>query len=404
VTSNSGFSVEFLGVKSVFYCIGGVVQSPARALFSESDFILREFKRSMKIQATFVILFSAMFMFSLACTPSDNASPAQSQPVDSKLADPQAAKVDDDGSSDAMEVETSQGEVGKSEAEEGNVGRSQAAGRDNARAETSVDDLAKPSVGSGSELIAAKPLKILAWNIESGGANPDVIAAQLKQMPGYDIYGLSEVRPTDFPTIKAALGTDYYVQYSKSGFDDRLAFAIRKDRFDFIDQYEFTAFGQHVINPGNYRSPFVFEIKDNLSGKQFLVVLNHLARGKAEVRQEQALAIRMWAKDQAQPIIAIGDYNFDYVFATDKGNPAFDVFLEDDVFTWVRPVPMVDSNWYDEAQDGEDDYIDSLLDFVFVAGEAKTWNLKCQIIVREGDFPDDATTSDHRPVELIINP
>lgn len=252
------------------------------------------------------------------------------------------------------------------------------------------------STGENSEI------RILAWNIESNGANPDVIADQLKEMPSYDIYGFSEVRPAGFPAIKSALGNQFFYLYSQSGGDDRLAFAIRKDRFDILDHYEFPEAHGHLINPGNYRSPFVFDLKDRQTNRTFLIMINHLARGRAEMRQEQALALRKWAAGINRPVIAIGDYNFDYVFATDKGNAAMEIFLQDGTYQWLRPDPMIDSNYYDEDQDGVDDYIDSLLDFAFVAGEAKQWDAECDIIVREGDFPDDLQTSDHRPVQVII--
>ena len=104
------------------------------------------------------------------------------------------------------------------------------------------------------------------------------------------------------------------------------------------------------------------------------------------------------------PVIAIGDYNFDYVFATGQGNAAFDIFMQDDVLTWVEPEELIDSNWYDGNADGLDDYPGSVLDFAFVANDAKKWNPKAKVIVREGDFPDSDQTSDHRPMELIITP
>ena len=47
-------------------------------------------------------------------------------------------------------------------------------------------------------------------------------------------------------------------------------------------------------------------------------------------------------------------------------------------------------------------YPDSMLDFSFLAGAAKDWKAECRVIVRDGDFPDDDKTSDHRPVELIL--
>jgi hypothetical protein len=49
-------------------------------------------------------------------------------------------------------------------------------------------------------------------------------------------------------------------------------------------------------------------------------------------------------------------------------------------------------------------YPHSCLDFTFVAGKAKLWHSRSRVIVRDGDFPDDEKTSDHRPVELVVVP
>ena len=53
---------------------------------------------------------------------------------------------------------------------------------------------------------------------------------------------------------------------------------------------------------------------DQQSGRELLFVTVHLARGKPEIRQEQARGLRNWARDQALPIIAAGDFNFDANF------------------------------------------------------------------------------------------
>ena len=37
-------------------------------------------------------------------------------------------------------------------------------------------------------------LRILAWNVESDGNDPDVIVHQLHVLSGYDIVGLTEVK------------------------------------------------------------------------------------------------------------------------------------------------------------------------------------------------------------------
>ena len=131
-------------------------------------------------------------------------------------------------------------------------------------------------------------------------------------------------------------------------------------------------------------------------------MVNHLARGKEKIRQQQATLLVEWAREQNLPVFALGDYNFDYVFATEQGNPAFVNFMRDNIWRWVKPMEMVDNNWFDNPKepDGKDDYLGSMLDFAFVAGPAKDWKSSCQIIVRENDFPDDEKTSDHRPYEL----
>ena len=224
------------------------------------------------------------------------------------------------------------------------------------------------------------------------------------QMDRYDIYGFTEVRRQEWPAIKHALGDDFFCWYSKTGFDDRTAYAIDKDRFDIVKKYEMGRFKNKKLNPGNYRSPHVFELHDRVTNTPFAIVLNHLARGKAEVRQEQAEGLRRWGRSMKLPLIAIGDYNFDYAFKTQKGNRSFGLFMADETFHWVRPHPLIDSNWFDGDGDGKDDFPGSILDFAFVAGNAKNWSPVSQVIVREGDFPDNDQTSDHRPLELIVTP
>lgn len=54
-------------------------------------------------------------------------------------------------------------------------------------------------------------------------------------------------------------------------------------------------------------------------------MLKHLARRDAIMRRGQAEGLREWAKTQSLPIIAMGDFNFDYDFHTEKGNEAFSV-------------------------------------------------------------------------------
>ncbi len=93
----------------------------------------------------------------------------------------------------------------------------------------------------------------------------------------------------------------------------------------------------------------------------------------------------------------------DYEFNPPKGNQAFVEMLSDHIWSWVKPKELIDSNWWDPEGDGVDNFEGSLLDFAFVSGEAKQWSPRCEVIVEPGDFPDDATTSDHRPIQVQLS-
>ena len=255
---------------------------------------------------------------------------------------------------------------------------------------------------------SSNQIMMLSWNVESDGAEAETVCRELTELnqgDRYDVVTLTEVLPEDLKKFRLALGMHYKYAYSKSGHNDRMQILYNENRFEKVRHFELAE-----INIKNrYRAPLVVHLKERKTESrpdelEFLVLVNHLARGKPEIRQEQATMLVEWARDQSLPVFALGDYNFDYVFETDKGNPAFVNFMKDNIWRWVKPETMVDSNWYDdpEAPDGKDDYPGSLLDFAFVAGPAKDWKSKCQIIVRKNDFPDNEKTSDHRPYELIL--
>ena len=93
--------------------------------------------------------------------------------------------------------------------------------------------------------------------------------------------------------------------------------------------------------------------------------------------QHEAVGLRKWAEAQSLPLLAIGDYNFDYDFHTKTGNQAFQLFTKDGVWKWLRPEKLIDSNWSDTDPKLPDDqrtdrYPDSILDFIFVAGPASS--------------------------------
>ena len=254
----------------------------------------------------------------------------------------------------------------------------------------------------------AGQLLMLAWNVESNGAEADTICQELTKLNAddrYDVVALTEVLPADFSKFRLALGEHYKYAFSKSGRNDRMQILYNENRFEKIRHFEI----DKVNILQRYRAPLVVHLKERKTDSrsdesEFLVMVNHLARGKANIRQRQATMLVEWGREQTLPVVGLGDYNFDYVFSTDKGNPAFVNFMQDNVWRWVKPMELVDTCWYDDPRDpdGKDDYPGSMLDFAFVAGPAKDWNSSCRVIVRENDFPDDDKTSDHRPYEVTV--
>lgn len=244
----------------------------------------------------------------------------------------------------------------------------------------------------------------LAWNVESGGADSSVIAERLQSFSDYQIFCLSEVHPSDFDKYQDALPKKFESVNSHSGNEDRLQILFDSSRFEQLETIELDRYRDYVLNNGGHRSPTAVRLKDRVTNKSFIVMVNHLARGNAEFRTNQAIGLREWARDQNQAVICVGDFNMDYEFATQKGNDALDEILRDNVWQWVKPHAWIDSNWWDPEGDGVDNFDGSLLDFVFVSGPAKTWTPRCEVLIEPGDFPDDATTSDHRPISLQFTP
>ena len=100
-------------------------------------------------------------------------------------------------------------------------------------------------------------------------------------------------------------------------------------------------------------------------------------------------------------VINIGDFNMDYSFKRKQGNDAFPEMLRDNIWMWIPPEPLVDTQWSDNF--GKDRCPYSMLDFAFVSGPAKRWEPKYRVIIRPNDFPDSYQTSDHGPIELRLN-
>jgi endonuclease/exonuclease/phosphatase family metal-dependent hydrolase len=260
-------------------------------------------------------------------------------------------------------------------------------------------------LAAGSAL-GAEPIAILSWNVESGGADPAIISDQLGELPDATIYALQEVGVREMGrygnAIREARGPSYRFLGSWTGQGDRLLIVFDEDRLRLLESRELYAHQEETLNDWRHRSPLVCLFEDRSTGEHFFVVTVHLARGNEDLRLSQAKGLSSWAAESDVPTIAVGDFNFDYDFQRRRGNRSFQAIIEAGVWSWAQPDVLVDTNWSDADRDGVDNYPDSCLDFAFTANMPEGWAVDSEVIVREGDFPDDERTSDHRPIFVTL--
>ena len=157
---------------------------------------------------------------------------------------------------------------------------------------------------------------------------------------------------------------------------------------------------------GGSRHPLLAKFRVIATGDEFWFVVNHLQRGLGaptnERRQAQADWLNEWAQGKADnvnppAIILVGDYNFDVTPYTKRGNPAFDIFMKDGMFRWIEP-PCVAANSCPLTGTGCHPHFNSILDFVFLAGPARSWTATSEIL-----FKDDTDYCDNERLGTSSN-
>lgn len=240
-------------------------------------------------------------------------------------------------------------------------------------------------------------LTVVGFNVESGGADIAVLRKQVADMQGVDLWGFAEVEGEDWAReldkgAEEGENASFDVVLGASGQKDRLAIAFNTDRFELVRKFEL---GDINIE-GKVRAPLVIQVKDRaLGGLEFLFMVNHLYRGNDAGRHQQGELLNAWAKAQTLPVIAVGDYNFDYlVEGGDQGarDVGYNNMTKDDVWTWVKPVTLEGTSTPSRRRPA------AVLDFVFVAGGAKQWKATSEVVKLPNEFTDRDKMSDHRPV------
>jgi hypothetical protein len=241
---------------------------------------------------------------------------------------------------------------------------------------------------------AAAPFTLVAFNVESGDASDHVIAVQLENSVGVDLWGLADVWDEGgWPERLregAGVGEDatFGAVLGQTGRDSRLLVLYREDRFRQLAIEEIAA--ARVSD----REPAPLAVQFRLDGDQdfwFLVVDLSDSEGR---RMKQARALADWTSRQTLPVVAGGTFRFGVKSGHDE-DPAMGVLLESG-WRWVLPVDFV------ATACGSGNRIE---DFVFLAGPGDAWGARSEIMYPQSNYcPDSGRTSNHRPVLANLKP
>jgi hypothetical protein len=247
-------------------------------------------------------------------------------------------------------------------------------------------------------------LRVAGWNMESGESDDQHLKAQIGEKEGIDLWGFSEVR--DLAAAEAFAegaetgeNADYELILGNTGGSDRLAIVYNTNRLELIGTEELD---EQIFS--NHRVPLVAHFRGKASGLEFKFMVNHLARGNAQARLSQARFLNDWVRSEPVPVMALGDYNFDYhVEFGDQGerDAGFDAMLKGNAWIWLKPERLVKTQ--------ADDQFMSVLDFVFVANPPAGVTGVSAILDQAGDAPatdldfgDSQRDTDHRPVAAVF--
>jgi len=169
-----------------------------------------------------------------------------------------------------------------------------------------------------------------------------------------------------------------------------MAIVFNREKLDLLETREL-----HYLNiGGRVRAPLIAKFQVHGSDTKFFFVVNHLYRSSEAGREAQSIGLNKWAKGETLPIIAVGDFNYDWEVNGGDTNhdDGYDRLTDGDVFKWVRPATLVRTQ--------TNTRYNSVLDFVFVAHDAKNWSGESRILKNfDCTGPtDDLQKTDHFPV------
>lgn len=275
----------------------------------------------------------------------------------------------------------------------------------------------------------ASSLTVATYNVESprlcdptaprDETLPAVVAEHIRELAEPALWGLSEVPDRETAEIyrEAAEfpGSDFELIFGTQGTcSDKLAILYNRNRLELVEPSR-----ELIAEVGGDRAPLVAQFRSIPDGAEFFAVANHFARGNRNSRNRQATNLRNWIEQQNLPVITLGDFNMDYSVdlslnrppscegSLELGNEAFEIFTESDNIRWIQPQCLANGTCPIEGTGCFLPCFNSILDFVFVGGNAASdWTGTSEIA-----FSSDTNYcaneplggADHRPVLATLN-
>lgn len=270
--------------------------------------------------------------------------------------------------------------------------------------------------------VADEEIVVVCWNVESGGAHANDVGQRIADMNGVDLWALSEVKDkawADEFAQAAKLGEPgkFAQVLGASGGQDRLLVLYDEEQFEQLENYELKSWKGRKWYRKDLPLPLVVKLKHKATGLEFYFMANQLSRGDTanSRRVRQATELNKWADKQTVPVIAAGNYNFDFALDPADAGQNYEKGLAqmtaNGVFQWLEPEHRV-KTFYSSTSvlaaipnllfDSDRPGANSILDFIFLGKAEGKISGKSKILQKEGDFPDTGHTPCFRPVQGVL--
>ncbi|MEZ4316645.1 MAG: endonuclease/exonuclease/phosphatase [Myxococcota bacterium] len=242
--------------------------------------------------------------------------------------------------------------------------------------------------------ITGVELVVVGYNVESGDAEAATISQNVSEITGEALWGFSEVESQSWlDQFAIAAADDPSQEFGKilgtTGFSDRLGILWDNSRLELLGSVELDA----INVGGTARAPLVGHFRVRENGVEFKFMVNHLWRTDDAARVQQAQMLNAWAASETLPLVAVGDYNFDWAVEGGEADhdAGYDQMVANSTWVWVRPDTLV-ATQCSFAFDG-------VLDFTFVGNNAKNWPSSSEVLFTQNVYCQDSPQKpDHRPV------